>query len=163
MATDLPGQATSRFPSLSQDGYIKIVDFGLVKLLPRGGTASDVATVVRDGTTPGTVLGTASYMSPEQAKGQAADFRSDQFSLGAVIRDGVGRVCVLRRDRRGDAGRGLTLEPQLDGAIVMRYLQKSADRRWSSTDDLVAALRGAGQNDTSHLRSTRSPYFRSRT
>ena len=70
---------------VSKDGYIKILDFGLAKLLALGAEDSEAGTVTRDGTTPGTILGTVSYMAPEQAKGLAVDFRADQFSLGVIV------------------------------------------------------------------------------
>ena len=72
---------------VTRDGFVKILDFGLAKLVPAGfesSEGSDLATVTR-GTEPGTVLGTVGYMSPEQASGQPVDFRSDQFSLGAIL------------------------------------------------------------------------------
>jgi serine/threonine protein kinase len=71
---------------LSRDGYLKILDFGLAKLVEteRAGSGSEVATAV-SGTQAGTVLGTVGYMSPEQAAGRAVDFRSDQFSLGTIL------------------------------------------------------------------------------
>ena len=70
---------------ISEDGYVKILDFGLAKLLPLDGVGSEVATMEKQATTPGTILGTVGYMSPEQAKGEEADFRSDQFSLGSIL------------------------------------------------------------------------------
>ena len=72
---------------ISGDGYLKILDFGLAKLLPQGVVGSEIATAVKAGTTPGTILGTVGYMSPEQAKGEPADFRSDQFSFGTIVYD----------------------------------------------------------------------------
>ncbi len=70
---------------ISEDGYIKILDFGLAKLLPQGEVGTEASTVAKEGTIPGAVLGTVGYMSPEQAKGQSLDFRSDQFSFGAIL------------------------------------------------------------------------------
>ena len=69
---------------ISEDGFIKILDFGLAKLLPEGDVGAEVSTLARE-TIPGTILGTVGYMSPEQAKGESADFRSDQFSFGAIV------------------------------------------------------------------------------
>ncbi len=54
---------------ISVDGYVKILDFGLAKLLPAGDIGSELSTLVQE-TTPGTILGTVGYMSPEQAKGR---------------------------------------------------------------------------------------------
>ena len=67
---------------VSKDGVVKILDFGLAKILkdqPERGT--DVPTATR----AGTVMGTVGYMSPEQASGKPADYRSDQFSLGSIL------------------------------------------------------------------------------
>ena len=70
---------------ISEDGYLKILDFGLAKLLPRGDVSAEASTLAKEGTTPGAILGTFSYMSPEQAKGQVVDHRSDQFSFGSIV------------------------------------------------------------------------------
>ena len=69
---------------VKKDGLVKILDFGLAKLSSNG-SGSDGASQLptMTGTQPGIVVGTVSYMSPEQASGQALDFRSDQFSLGS--------------------------------------------------------------------------------
>src|SRR6266699_5037102 len=71
---------------VSKDGYVKILDFGLAKLTqPESGELSGMPTLDRPETHPGTVMGTVGYMSPEQASGQPLDFRSDQFSFGAIL------------------------------------------------------------------------------
>src|SRR6187551_2992371 len=72
---------------ITKDGFVKILDFGLAKLAGADFQASAGAahaTVTRR-TQPGAVLGTVGYMSPEQASGEPADFRSDQFSFGAIV------------------------------------------------------------------------------
>ena len=71
---------------VSKDGYVKILDFGLAKLTETVSLdASRLQTAIAAATEPGTVMGTAGYMSPEQASGQPVDFRSDQFTLGAIL------------------------------------------------------------------------------
>ena len=74
---------------LTRDERVKILDFGLAKLAPTGSTGSTGAEgsqrAAETGTFPGAVLGTVGYMSPEQAKGVAVDYRSDQFSFGSVL------------------------------------------------------------------------------
>src|SRR5260370_34982922 len=66
------------------DGYVKMLDFGLARLLPT--TASDPeAMTLAQQTTPGTVMGTLGYMSPEQASGQTVGPASDVFALGIVL------------------------------------------------------------------------------
>src|ERR1019366_4994586 len=69
---------------VSRDGWVKILDFGLAKLAePTSQGLSGMATA--SGTVPGMVMGTVGYMSPEQASGKPADFRSDQFSFCTIL------------------------------------------------------------------------------
>src|SRR5256885_2401033 len=72
---------------IRSDGYVKVVDFGLAKLTERSPDPGDSGTMIMSPavTTYGTVMGTAQYMSPEQARGQVVDARSDIFSLGIVL------------------------------------------------------------------------------
>ena len=91
---------------VSKDGYVKILDFGLAKLTePVTQDATGLPTAIA-ATAPGTVLGTAGYMSPEQASGYPVDFRSDQFSLGAILYEmTIGQARVPEKDGRRDARR----------------------------------------------------------
>src|SRR5262249_3955719 len=73
---------------LRPDGYVKVLDFGLAKLTERPAAPSSdtqAPTFAKVDTDPGTIIGTANYMSPEQARGLTVDARSDIFSLGVVI------------------------------------------------------------------------------
>jgi serine/threonine protein kinase len=70
---------------VTRDGRVKILDFGLAKMQqgPTGGQSEE--TLVMNATTPGMILGTVNYMSPEQARGAPVDYHSDQFSLGILF------------------------------------------------------------------------------
>lgn len=70
---------------VSQEGLVKILDFGIAKLTQRSEELSEMPTLAGPQTCPGAILGTVRYMSPEQASGRPADFRSDQFSFGLVL------------------------------------------------------------------------------
>ena len=70
---------------LTKDGRIKILDFGLAKLIQHPGASDPGSPTMTEGTEPGVVLGTVGYMSPEQVRGQTADDRADLFALGAIL------------------------------------------------------------------------------
>src|SRR5262249_1515780 len=67
---------------IGKDGLVKIVDFGLAKVVP---TLEDAKAADSPASKRGVILGTVGYMSPEQARGDSVDFRSDQFSLGTIL------------------------------------------------------------------------------
>ena len=139
---------------LRPDGYVKVLDFGLAKL-----TVSGFASAARDGltrsimeTNPGVVLGTVSYMSPEQARGGAIDGRSDIFSLGIMLYEMIGGRLPFGGDTPADVlGAILYVEPPPIGSIssvpdtlarvVGRAISKRPEARYQSMDDLVADLK----------------------
>ena len=81
---------------VSEDGLVKILDFGLAKLsLPAWAIGSEMPTLAR--TRHGMLIGTVEYMSPEQASGKSADSRSDQFSLGLILYEmATGKIAFQR-------------------------------------------------------------------
>ena len=73
---------------IREDGTVKVLDFGLAKAMseePSGGADANSPTITANYTRPGVVLGTAAYMSPEQARGRALDKRTDIWSLGIIL------------------------------------------------------------------------------
>jgi serine/threonine protein kinase len=92
---------------VTRDGRVKILDFGLArKAIPpasaSGSAGPGAATEYM--TNPGVVLGTAAYMSPEQARGREADYRSDQFSFALIVYETEWQTAVCARLRCGDDG-----------------------------------------------------------
>ena len=117
----------------------KLLDFGLAKI---AADATDDATR----TIAGTVLGTAAYMSPEQAQGVTVDARSDIFSLGAVLYELISGRRVFERESLLDTLNAVVREepPPLNSPaaeIVQRCLAKQASLRFQTMADLKAALR----------------------
>lgn len=141
---------------ITKDGLAKIVDFGLAKLLQgreRSIQGEDETSAPLE-THPGTVMGTPSYMSPEQAKGLPLDFRSDQFSFGSLLYEmASGKRAFLRESSletmmavlREDPESLARLNPKIPLAfvvIVERCLAKDPKHRYSSTQRLARDLDG---------------------
>ncbi len=139
---------------VSKDGYVKILDFGLAKLtetVPQD--ASGLPTAVAAATEPGTVMGTAGYMSPEQASGQPVDFRSDQFTLGAILyematgkrafqrKTGAETLVAIIREEPESLGQLAPKAPAPMRWIVERLLAKDPEERYASTKDLARDLK----------------------
>jgi eukaryotic-like serine/threonine-protein kinase len=138
---------------VTADGRVKILDFGLarqsVTSIPDGAAT---ITAVDAGTVAGSILGTVGYMSPEQATSQAADFRADQFSFGAVVYELLtGRrafsqptaVETLSAIIRDDPPPVSSIRGEVSDAfqmVINRCLEKAPSRRFESTRELATAL-----------------------
>ena len=138
------------------DGRVKVVDFGLAKLADTGEAVSedDVTAVAGDRprTAEGLVVGTAAYMSPEQAEGKKVDARSDIFSFGAVLYEmvtgrrafqGDSQASTLAAVLRGDpkpATQVVEGLPAETDRVITRCLRKDPERRFQGMADLKVAL-----------------------
>jgi serine/threonine protein kinase/Tol biopolymer transport system component len=134
---------------ITADGRIKILDFGIAKLTRPADEASS-RTGVQTETAAGLVVGTASYMSPEQVRGEAVDARSDIFSVGTVLHEMLTGRAAFTRDTAMDTMSAILHEdpreplpsnvPPALSRIVARCLEKTRDTRFQSARDLAFAL-----------------------
>lgn len=156
---------------VDQRGRVKLLDFGLAKVVPGGGAADAMTQTAGLETVVGTVMGTFAYMSPEQVRGRAVDFRSDLFSLGVVLYE----MLTARLPFEGS-----TITEVIDGVmnheppalgrfnynipaelerVVLKLLAKDADYRYQSARELYIDLSaiGRGLDHPSHPHSHVQP------
>lgn len=139
---------------ITEHGIAKILDFGLARKEADlvEDDLSRALTIAQD-TSPGTILGTIHYMSPEQVKGMPADIRSDIFSLGCVLYEmatglrpftsasAVETMASILRDRIPDPVlAGVRIPPQLD-KVIRRCLEKNPEERPQSAEEVATELR----------------------
>jgi serine/threonine-protein kinase len=137
------------------DGLVKVLDFGLAKLTEKQASTTDTEAPTSAGseTDPGTVMGTAAYMSPEQARGQKVDQRTDLFSLGAVLYETVaGRMpfagataldilsAIISREP-APLSDFLPVIPRELQRIVSKALEKDREERYQTAKDLQLDLK----------------------
>ena len=139
---------------VSRDGFVKILDFGLAKLVEPDTGVSAMPTLARTETRPGIVMGTVGYMSPEQASGEAVDHRSDQFSLGSMLYEmATGRKAFQKKTAAETMSAIIREDPEPAGRvrpdlpppvrwILERCLAKEPEERYASTRDLARELAG---------------------
>ena len=141
---------------LTRDG-VKLLDFGLAKLREAEADAAQETMETLHLTREGEVLGTVSYMAPEQLEGRKVDARADLFALGAILYEMVtGRRAFAGDSRASVAAAILTSDPPLMSAlqpftpsalerVVRRCLAKSTDERWQTARDLGWELKSIAQ------------------
>ncbi len=140
---------------LRHDGLVKVLDFGLAKLsepaaLAGGSIDTEGETMAQVKTSPGRVMGTVKYMSPEQTRGKEIDARSDIWSLGIVMYELLANVTPFAAETASDSiAVILTKEPPPLAEsipaelrrIVRKCLQKKADERYQTVKDLLLDLK----------------------
>ncbi|MDQ3255151.1 MAG: protein kinase, partial [Acidobacteriota bacterium] len=156
------------------DGYVKILDFGLAKLVEQKNKfilGLEESTVRQNQTAKGVILGTVNYMSPEQAKGERVDQRTDIFSLGVVIYEMLAGRTPFAGDSVSETFANLiNAEPQPLSRfasnlpdelqrIVAKMLSKNRDDRYQTMKDILTDLKDLRENLTldEKLEKSRSP------
>jgi serine/threonine-protein kinase len=143
---------------LRRDGLVKVLDFGLAKLLPSvagdgSGAQTSAPTDAVYATEPGLAVGTALYMSPEQARGLPVDARTDLFSLGVVLYEMIARrlpfdgsnaferIAAMLADREPPplSQSAADVPPELQ-QIVSKALRTNRDERYQTAQDVSIAL-----------------------
>ncbi len=153
---------------ITKDDRVKILDFGLAKLAIK--MPVDGATLTNAQTSAGTVMGTASYMAPEQVRGAATDPRTDIFAFGAVLFEMLSGQRAFGRDTTAETMTAVLKDdpPDLSNPerpissaldrIVRRCLEKEPEQRFQSARDLSFALSAlSGSDSSSSVRAAITP------
>ncbi|MGI8836205.1 MAG: protein kinase domain-containing protein [Pyrinomonadaceae bacterium] len=139
---------------IRRDGYVKVLDFGLAKLMERGSSSidSEAATKALVNTDPGAVMGTVNYMSPEQASGKQLDARTDIWSLGVVLfemltghlpfpgQSSSHTIVSILDDEPPPLTRYLPEAPESLQDIVADALAKDPEARFQTTKQILSKL-----------------------
>jgi Tol biopolymer transport system component len=152
---------------VTRAGRIKILDFGLARVLPPAETPGKTLTTPPGATIPGVVLGTVGYMAPEQVRGEPVDHRADVFALGCILYEMLAGVQpftgpsaietmadILHKDPPALPLAERSIPPVLD-RIVTHCLEKDAAHRFQSMRDVVFDLSNLTESSTSTERVAR--------
>ena len=150
---------------LRRDGYVKVLDFGLAKLMEAHLSSSGTVSLL---TESGMVVGTFQYMSPEQARGQEVDHRSDIFSLGVVLYEMSAGTMAFKGNTVAAVSDGILhqtptpvrqLRPNIPEElerVIVKSLEKDRELRYQTASDLRADLKRI-QRDTDLLQASKLP------
>ena len=144
--------------SLNERGQVKVLDFGLAKRMPQESADDQQNTNVMQQTQSGQILGTPSYMSPEQALGKEIDHRTDLFSVGVLLYKMItGQLPfkgtnfsetvnkIINAQPAAIARLNYDVPPELE-RITLKCLQKQPDRRYQTARELMVDLKNLARN-----------------
>jgi Tol biopolymer transport system component len=159
---------------VTASGFVKLLDFGLAKGVgqvdSRAGSGAEAASPTTS--RPGAIMGTAAYMSPEQARGEPVDARSDLFSLGAVVYEmvtgrppfaGATSSAILNAILNENPSSPRTINPRVPAAlerVVMRLLAKDRSARHQSASDVQSDLQRVARELDAHAHRWRRWWVR---
>jgi Tol biopolymer transport system component len=155
---------------VTRNGRLKILDFGLAKLRRPQMMAETIDGVTVAETSAGQVMGTIGYMSPEQVRGETADFRSDIFSFGSILHEmlsghrafkrntGAETMTAILNEEPSDFSRAsLPVTPALE-RVVRHCMEKQPGQRFQSAQDIAFALESvSGVSTTTAATAVRVP------
>src|SRR5713101_1778046 len=158
---------------VTERGHAKILDFGLAKLVPVGGamnlSAMPTASESEQLTRLGTAIGTITYMSPEQVRGEQLDARTDLFSFGVVLYEMVTGVLPFRGETSGVIAEAILnrspvapvrLNPDVPGKleeIINKSLEKDRNLRYQHASDLRSDLQRLKRDSSSSIAAAVTP------
>jgi len=150
---------------VTRDGRVKVLDFGLAKRETDAPVPEDTRSpTLAPPTEPGTVMGTAGYMSPEQVRGQPVDARSDIFAFGVVLYEMLAGRRAFQRETAAETMTAILREdppvleasveglPPALGRVVTHCLEKQPDERFQSARDLAFDLSSQADSQVRHER-----------